>query len=59
MAGRPPRDEDRFALSPEIVLRAYAAGIFPMADGRDSEDLYWVDPEERACRSTAFTFRGG
>ena len=35
------------ALSPEIVLRAYAAGIFPMAESRDSPELFWVDPEYR------------
>ena len=35
------------ALSPEIVLRAYAAGIFPMAESRTSPELFWVDPEYR------------
>ncbi len=40
------RDQD-LTLTPEIVLRAYAAGIFPMADSKDSDELYWVDPEYR------------
>jgi leucyl/phenylalanyl-tRNA--protein transferase len=34
-------------LTPELLLRAYAAGIFPMADSADDPDLYWVDPERR------------
>lgn len=35
------------ALTPELLLRAYAAGIFPMAeDARDAE-VFWVDPEQR------------
>ena len=32
----------------EILLTAYRAGIFPMADSRDDDDLYWVEPRERA-----------
>ena len=34
-------------LTPEFILRAYAAGIFPMAETRDSAELFWVDPEYR------------
>ncbi len=34
-------------LTPEILLRAYAAGIFPMSEGRDDPELFWVDPENR------------
>src|SRR5256886_16532005 len=34
-------------LSPEILLRAYAAGIFPMAESADDPELYWVDPKRR------------
>ncbi|MCV2870811.1 leucyl/phenylalanyl-tRNA--protein transferase [Defluviimonas sp. WL0050] len=34
-------------LTPEVMLSGYAHGIFPMADGRDSEDLHWVDPRLR------------
>ncbi len=34
-------------LTPEMVLRAYARGLFPMAEGRDDPRLYWVDPEMR------------
>ena len=34
-------------VTPELLLRAYAAGIFPMAEGRDARTLYWIDPERR------------
>ncbi len=34
-------------LDADLLLRAYAAGIFPMADSADSTDIFWVDPEER------------
>jgi leucyl/phenylalanyl-tRNA--protein transferase len=35
------------ALTPEILLRAYAVGLFPMAERRDDSTLYWIDPEKR------------
>jgi leucyl/phenylalanyl-tRNA--protein transferase len=34
-------------LTPELLLRAYAAGIFPMAESADDPELYWVDPVQR------------
>lgn len=34
-------------LTPGILLRAYAAGLFPMADSADDPELFWVDPEQR------------
>lgn len=34
-------------ITPELVLRAYAAGYFPMAEHADSKDLFWVEPKER------------
>ena len=34
-------------LTPELVLRAYGAGVFPMADHADASDVYWVDPRKR------------
>jgi leucyl/phenylalanyl-tRNA--protein transferase len=36
-----------FALTPEILLRAYQAGIFPMAESADDPELFWVDPKRR------------
>ena len=35
------------ALDPELVLRAYAVGVFPMADHRDANSVYWVEPKLR------------
>ncbi len=34
-------------LTPEILLRAYAEGLFPMAERRGDPTLYWVSPEKR------------
>jgi leucyl/phenylalanyl-tRNA--protein transferase len=43
------RKTDPFAvdLTPELILRAYQAGIFPMAEDATSEDLFWVSPQLR------------
>ncbi|HEX8447790.1 MAG TPA: leucyl/phenylalanyl-tRNA--protein transferase [Sphingomonas sp.] len=34
-------------LDPDLLLRAYAVGVFPMADSRDAPDVYWVEPRKR------------
>ena len=34
-------------LTPDILLRAYAVGLFPMAEHRNDQALYWIDPEKR------------
>src|ERR1043166_1028276 len=34
-------------LTSELVLKAYAAGIFPMARTGEDEDIYWVEPQAR------------
>lgn len=34
-------------LDPAVVLRAYAMGVFPMADSRDAGSVYWVEPKLR------------
>ena len=44
--GQPPHTTPN-ALTPDLLLRAYAAGIFPMAEARDDPRLYWVDPPFR------------
>ena len=36
------------SLDPRMLLRGYAAGIFPMADSRDASDIFWVEPRSRA-----------
>jgi len=40
------RDETP-AITPELLLQAYASGVFPMADAADADELYWVDPQRR------------
>jgi leucyl/phenylalanyl-tRNA---protein transferase len=35
-------------ITPEIVLRAYAEGLFPMAERHDDPSLFWVSPDLRA-----------
>ena len=35
------------SLTPELLLAAYAAGVFPMAETRDDPEVFWVDPQER------------
>jgi len=32
----------------DLLLKAYAVGVFPMSDGREAEDVYWVEPKRRA-----------
>jgi len=34
-------------LTPEVLLRAYTCGVFPMARARDDHRLYWIDPQDR------------
>ena len=34
-------------VTPELLLRAYRAGVFPMAETRESTSLFWVDPPDR------------
>lgn len=38
---------DQSDLTPQLLLRAYAAGVFPMAESRDADEVYWVDPRWR------------
>lgn len=40
-------DGDRVDITPEILLKAYAAGIFPMAEDADDPAIYWVEPRAR------------
>jgi leucyl/phenylalanyl-tRNA--protein transferase len=61
------RPRPRFEITPDILLRAYSIGLFPMAESRDAETLFWVEPEARGIfpldglkvsRSLAKTTRG-
>lgn len=39
--------DDTITITPEILLKAYAAGIFPMAEDANDPSLFWVEPRER------------
>lgn len=39
--------DDTPVLTPQMLLHAYQAGIFPMAESRDDTELFWVDPRRR------------
>lgn len=46
-AGMAARDSMSSEITPEVLLRAYACGIFPMAESVDDPSLFWVEPEMR------------
>ncbi len=35
------------ALTAELLIQGYASGVFPMADSRESDEVYWVNPTKR------------
>jgi leucyl/phenylalanyl-tRNA--protein transferase len=41
------RDTASPEITPDVLLRAYACGIFPMSESADDPGLFWVEPEER------------
>lgn len=41
------RFDEPFKLTPELLLRAYAIGVFPMAERRGDESVFWVNPKRR------------
>jgi leucyl/phenylalanyl-tRNA--protein transferase len=41
-----PRDQS-VEITPEVLLKAYACGIFPMAESAEDPALYWIEPERR------------
>lgn len=38
---------DPFKITPRVLLKAYACGVFPMAESADDPTLYWIDPDQR------------
>ncbi|MFT6458663.1 leucyl/phenylalanyl-tRNA--protein transferase [Pseudophaeobacter arcticus] len=55
-------------LTPELLLHAYSIGVFPMAEHREDDEVFWVDPKRRGIfpidgfhisRSLAKTIRQG
>jgi leucyl/phenylalanyl-tRNA---protein transferase len=41
------RESALIDITPEVLLKAYACGIFPMAESADDPALYWIEPERR------------
>lgn len=41
------RDTGFVEITPEVLLKAYACGIFPMAENADDPSIYWIEPDER------------
>jgi leucyl/phenylalanyl-tRNA--protein transferase len=41
------RENSLIEITPEVLLKAYACGIFPMAESADDPALYWIEPEMR------------
>src|ERR1700704_3233399 len=41
------RENGVIGLTPDVLLKAYACGIFPMAENADDPALYWFEPEKR------------
>ena len=62
------RDDIAIEITPQVLLKAYACGIFPMAETADDPALYWIEPQSRGIlpldnvhvpRRLARTIRGG
>ena len=41
------RDDIVIEITPQVLLKAYSCGIFPMAEGADDPALYWIEPQHR------------
>ncbi len=41
------RDDITIEITPHVLLKAYACGIFPMAESADDPALYWIEPQAR------------
>src|ERR1700681_4145814 len=41
------RESSFIDITPEVLLKAYSCGIFPMAESADDPALYWIEPEKR------------
>ena len=61
-------DDVTIEITPQVLLKAYSCGIFPMAESADNNALYWIEPERRGIlpldavhipRSLAKTIRRG
>lgn len=41
------RDDFIIEITPQVLLKAYSCGIFPMAESADDPALYWIEPQHR------------
>jgi leucyl/phenylalanyl-tRNA---protein transferase len=41
------RDDPSIEITPQVLLKAYSCGIFPMAESADDPALYWIEPQHR------------
>src|ERR1700691_1489033 len=41
------RESAQFDITPEVLLKAYSCGIFPMAESAEDPALYWIEPARR------------
>jgi leucyl/phenylalanyl-tRNA--protein transferase len=41
------RDDIIIEITPQVLLKAYTCGIFPMAESADDPALYWIEPQQR------------
>jgi len=41
------RDDIMIEITPQVLLKAYSCGIFPMAESADDSALYWIEPQHR------------
>lgn len=41
------RDDIAIEITPQVLLKAYSCGIFPMAESADDPALYWIEPQAR------------
>nr|WP_306266834.1 leucyl/phenylalanyl-tRNA--protein transferase [Pararhizobium sp. IMCC3301] len=40
-------DAEQMKITPQVLLKAYACGLFPMAESADDPTLYWIEPDQR------------
>jgi leucyl/phenylalanyl-tRNA---protein transferase len=41
------RDDIIIEITPQVLLKAYTCGIFPMAESAEDPALYWIEPQQR------------
>lgn len=47
MAGHKDKDDIVMEITPQVLLKAYACGLFPMAESAEDAGLFWLEPEQR------------